>query len=161
MRRWQIAVLLVVGCSASAAAGFWEGYREGWITGAAVDVLPRGARSVTHLELLQAGRMRPVVLGLEFDVDNGLIWGYAITSHPLRGLWGPVWGFDVSPERYLARLADYRRDHPSSTRADMFSRAPENRPDAQETLRDFTKSEREVAERRDAMVRRYATPRGR
>ena len=159
MRNWQIALLLVVTCGASAAAGFWEGYREGWIFGSAVDNLPRSARSVKHLEMIHAGNLRPVVLALEFDVDNGLMWGYEVVNHPLRDLWGPVWGFEVYPgyEGYLTRLADYRKEHPSSTRADMFATAPQSRPDLQEALRDFSRSAREVAIRRDAMVERYAS----
>ena len=159
MRRWQIALLVVLACSVSAAAGFWLGFREGETVGAALDVVPRGARSVTHLEAIHAGNLRPVVLGLEFDVDNGLVWGYELASHPLRELWGPLWGFEAYPsyERYLTRLANYRRDHPSSTRADMFVVAPETRPDLQEGLRDFSRTARDVATRRDAMVQRYAT----
>jgi hypothetical protein len=161
VRRWQIALLLAVACTLSAAAGFWAGFREGWNVGAAADLLPRAARSVVHLEALHAGNTRPVLLGLEFDVDSGLIWGDQVMSHPLRELWSPVWGIDVYPayEKYLGQLADYRVDHPSSTRTEMFASAPENRPDLQDTLRDFNRSAREVAERRDAVVRRYATKR--
>ena len=158
MRRWQIAALVAVGCSLSAAAGFWAGFREAWVMGGAVDMLPRGARSVAHLEAIHAGNLRPVRLGLEFDVDNGLIWGYEVMNHPLRELWSPLWGFDdPGYERYLTRLANYRRNHPSSTRADMFAAAPETRPDLQEGLRDFSRNARDVATRRDAMVERYAT----
>jgi len=158
MKRWQIAVLLVVACSASAAAGYWAGFREAWTLGVAVDLLPRGARSVAHLEAMEAGKLRPVRLGLEFDVDNGLVWGYEVVNHPLRELWAPVWGLDIYPayERYLTRLADYRKDHPSATRSEMFQSAPESRPDLQDSLRDFSRNAREVAARRDAMVQRYA-----
>ena len=161
MKRWQIAVLLAVACSASAAAGFWAGFREAWTLGGAVETMPRGARSVAHLEAIQAGRMRPVLLGLEFDVDNGLLWGHEVMSHPLRELWSPLWGLDIYPdyERHLTRLANYRRDHPSSTRSDMFESAPESRPELRESLRDFARSAREVAARRDAIVERYATKR--
>ena len=159
MRRWQIALLVAATCAVSAAAGFWAGFREAWILGSAADVLPRGARSVAHLEAIAAGKLRPVLLGLEFDVDNGLLWGYEIMNHPLRELWTPLWGLDIYPayERYLTRLANYRRDHPSSTRADMFANAPESRPDLQESLRDFNRDASEAAARRDEMVRRYAT----
>ena len=162
MRRLQIAVLLVLACIASAAAGYWLGFREAWTLGVAADLLPRGARSVAQLEALQAGKIRPVSLGLEFDVDNGLSWGYVVVNHPLRELWAPLWGLDVLPgyERYLTRLADYRRDHPSSTRPDLFANAPESRPDLQESLRDFARLEREIAVRRDIMVQRYATKKG-
>jgi hypothetical protein len=161
VKRWQIAALLVVACSVSGAAGFWAGFREAWGLGSAVDLLPRGSRSVTHLQALHAGNLRPVLLGLEFDVDNGLIWGDAVMHDPLRDLWAPLWGLDVYPgyERYLTRLADYRRDHPSGTRTDMFATAPDSRPDLQETLRDFSREAREVAARRDAIVKRYATKR--
>jgi hypothetical protein len=163
VKRWQVAVLLAVACSVSAAAGFWLGFREAWLVGATADLLPRGARSVAHLEALQAGKLRPVTLGLEFDVDNGLIWGNELMGHPLRELWGPLWGFDVYPayEGYLTRLADYRKHHPSSTRAEMFENAPDNRPDLRDSVRDFSRSAREVAARRDAIVERYATKQNR
>jgi hypothetical protein len=159
MPRWRVAVLLLAGCTLSAAAGFWIGFREAWSLGAAVDLLPRGARSVAHLEYLQAGKMRPVVLGLEFDVDNGLVWGYDLVNHPLRELWGPVWGFDGYPsyERYLTRLANYRKDHPSSMRSDMFDAPPAVRTDLQDAYREFSRGAREVAAVRDRMVQRYAT----
>jgi len=159
MKRWQVALLLVVACTASAAAGFWAGFREAWSLGSAADLLARAARSVTHLEDLQAGKTRPVVLGLEFDVDAGLLWAFDLSEHPLRKLWKPLWDLDLDYEAYARRLADYRRDHPSSLRAEMFSNAPESRPDSQEAVRDFSRAAREVAARRDAMVRRYATPR--
>jgi hypothetical protein len=159
MTRWQVALLLVVACTAAAAAGFWAGFREAWTLGSAADQLERASRSVTHLEELQAGKTRPVALGLEFDVDAGLLWAYEILEHPLRKLWAPLWGMDVDYERYARRLADYRRDHPSSTRVEMFGSSREARPDSQEALPDFNRSAREVAARRDAMVQRYATPR--
>jgi hypothetical protein len=161
MRPWQVAVLLIVASAASAAGGFWLGFREAWTLSAAADLMPRAARSVKHLEAIHAGNLRPVVLGLEFDVDNALVWGYEVMNHPLRELWQPLWAIDVYPgyERYLGELADYRLGHPSSTRADMFASAPEGRPDLQDALRDFSRNAREVAARRDAMVRRYATHR--
>jgi hypothetical protein len=159
VKRWQVAVLLAVACSLSAAAGYWEGFREAWLLGSAADLVPRGARSVAHLEALAAGKIRPVTLGLEFDVDNGLLWGYEVMNHPLRELWEPLWGIDAYPayERYLTRLADYRQGHPSSTRSEMFEQAPESRPDLRDSVRDFTRSSRAVAERRDMIVQRYAT----
>ena len=158
MKRWQVALLLVLACSVAAAAGYWAGFREAWILSAGLETLPRGARSVAHLEAVQAGKMRPVLLGLEFDVDNGLLWGYEVMQHPLRELWAPVWGLDIYPgyERYLTRLADYRKAHPSATRSDMFDSAPESRPDLQEAVRDFARSARELAARRDLIVERYA-----
>jgi hypothetical protein len=127
MRPWQVAVLLIVASAASAAGGFWLGFREAWTLSAAADLMPRAARSVKHLEAIHAGNLRPVVLGLEFDVDNALVWGYEVMNHPLRELWQPLWAIDVYPgyERYLGELADYRLGHPSSTRADMFASAPD------------------------------------
>lgn len=159
MKRWQIAVLLAVACSTAAAAGYWVGFREAWTLGVAADLVPRGVRSVAHLEALEAGKLRPVRLGLEFDVDNGLIWGDEVMSHPLRGLWAPLWGLDVYPqyERHLTRLADYRKAHPSGTRSEMFESAPQSRPDLQDSAREFARNAREVAARRDLIVRRYAT----
>jgi hypothetical protein len=150
VKRWKIAVLLGVACSVSAAAGFWTGFREAWILGSAADLLPRAARSVTHLELIERN-----------NLDNGLLWAYELMNHPLRRLWSPLWGLEVYPdyERYLTRIADYRRDHPSSIGGDAFTNPP-SPPDTQETLRNFNREARDVAARRDAMVKRYATPGG-
>jgi len=161
MTRWQVAALLVLACVASAAAGFWAGFREAWTLGSAADQVERASRSVMHLEGLQAGKMRPVLLGLEFEVDAGLLWADEVLEHPLRRLWAPLWGIEVYPnyERYARRLADYRRDHPSSTRVEMFGNSRESRPASQAALPDFNRSAREVAARRDAIVQRYATPR--
>lgn len=148
MKRWQIALLLVLTCGVSAAAGFWAGFREGWTIGVAADLAPRAVRSIAHLQALETGNPRTVRLGLEFDVDNALVWGYEVTHHPLRELWASLLDLDFLPayERDLGRLAGYRSAHPSSLRAEMF-----------DTSGEFARGARDVAARRDRMVQRYAT----
>src|SRR5258706_9507224 len=96
MKRWQIAALLVVACSASAAAGYWAGFREAWTLGVAVDLLPRGARSVAHLEAMEAGKPRPGRAGLAVRPGKRLFSGDRMGDHPPRRSWAPRsgrWGF--------------------------------------------------------------------
>jgi hypothetical protein len=108
--------------------------------------LPRGVVAAQHLRALEAGKTDNIAISLEFDVDNGLVWGYEILEHPMRPLWGPLWGFDVGPqlEQYATRLADYRRDHPSLMRAGTKDEDPQGV---------------EINRRLSAMVERYATKR--
>jgi hypothetical protein len=152
VKTWQLAVGLAVACLVAAAAGYWTGFRAAWSLAVAVDLAPRGARSVAHLEAIEQGKLRPVRVALEFDVDNGLIWGYEVVNHPLRGVWAPLLGLELYEhyERDLVRLANYRRDHPSGMRAEMFQKGA--------TESEFGRTAREASARRDAMVQRFATP---
>ena len=112
-------MLVAVSCGLSAIAGYWFGFRDAWPLGVEADRLPRGVVAVQHLRALQAGKTDNIAVSLEFDVDNGLVWGYEILEHPMRPLWGPLWDLDVGPqlEQYARRIADYRKDHPSLMRS--------------------------------------------
>jgi hypothetical protein len=145
MKRWHIAAVVIAVCAASAAGGYWLGFRDAWTLGVAADRLPRGAAAVAHLRTIQAGSTENLKAALEFDVDSGLVWGYEVLGHPMRPLWSSLWGFDVGPEldRFAVRLADHRKDH----RSPLLALKPQDAESAEH--------ERRV----NAMLERYATNR--
>jgi hypothetical protein len=158
MKHWRL-VLAVVACVASAAVGYWFGFREALTFGVAADFLPRGVIATYHLKALRAGKPDNVLTGLEFDVDNGLIWGHELFRHPLRHLMGPLWGFEFYPEyeKYAVRLADYRKEHPSLTKPDMFDNVPPDKEQYRESYRELAQGTRENIAKINGMVERYAT----
>ena len=161
MKRWHIAVAFIAGCSLSALGGYWLGFRDAWPLGVAADFLPRGVVASQQLEMLRLGKTNTVTKILEADVDSALIFGHDVVSHPLRGLWKPLWGLDVYPnyEQYATRLADYRKTHPSQIRPDTFDRVPSDRPDLRETYKELAEGVRQDTAKRDKMIERYATKR--
>jgi hypothetical protein len=161
MKRWQIAVLFVIGCSLSASAGFWFGFREAWQLGIAADFLPRGVIAAQQLQALKAGKTHNLAVALEFDVDNGLIWGHEVFGHPLRSLWKPIWSLDVYPnyEQYAIRLANYRKEHPSLMKPDTFDKVPPDQEHQADFYRDLAQGARESTTKLNSMIERYATKR--
>src|SRR6266850_463402 len=145
MKRWRTASLVIAACVASGAAGYWLGFREALPLGVAADFMPRGTIATQQLAAIRAGKTQNLANALEFDVDNGLIWGYEVVNHPLRHLWKPVWGWDVYPdfEQYAVRLANYRKEHPSSMTGDMFDKPPPERPDLTEAYKDLAQGARQ------------------
>ena len=148
MKRTLVLLAAITGCAASVAAGYWLGFRDAWHLGMAADYLPRAAVAAHQLQHLRAGRMRPVLTGLEFEVDNGLSWGYEVFGHPLRDLWGPLWGLRVYPEyeRYAELLARYRKQYPSLLEAEAFDK-------------ELAQGARETKAKIDRMVERYGAGR--
>jgi hypothetical protein len=161
MKSWWIAFAFLAGCAVSAAAGFWYGFREAWYLGAAAGFLPRGVIATQQLKALEAGRTDFISVGLESDVDNGLIWGYELFHHPLRRGLNLLSGTDVYPEyeKYTVRLADYRREHPSRMKEDMFDTVPPGKEQYRDFYADLAQSARESVAKMNAMVERYATKR--
>jgi hypothetical protein len=161
MKRWHIATLLIAASTVSAAIGFWFGFREALPLGVAADFMPRGIIAAQQLTALRAGNTQNLATSLEFDVDNGLIWGYDVLNHPLRHLWKPLWGWDVYPEfeQYAVRLANYRTEHPSLMKPDAFENVPADRPDLTEAYKDLALGARESTAKLNLMIERYATKR--
>lgn len=159
MKPWQIGLALVLSCTASGAAGFWFGFREGLPFGLAADSLPRAVNAAGHLTELRAGKTANVMLMLEYDIDNGLIAGYDIVEHPLRGLLGPVWGFNIYPEynKYVIRLANYRKEYPSLLKSDASDIVPQGKEQDREFYSDVAKGNRENVGKINIMVERYAS----
>lgn len=135
MRRALIAATVASACLASAAAGFWLGFREAWYLSIAAESIPRGVVATHQLRYLRAGTPGPVIVALEFDVDKGLSWGEDVFNHPLRDLFGPLWGIGAYPgyERHATVLADHRRRTPSLLEPEAFDRNPGLVQDARDT----------------------------
>jgi hypothetical protein len=144
---------------ASGAVGYWFGFREALTFGIAADSLPRGSIATYYLRALRAGKHANFTIGLEYDVDMGLIWGHELFHHPLRHVMGPLWGFEFYPEyeKYAVRLADYRKEHPSLTKPDMFDDVPPDKEQYREFYRELAQGTRENIAKINAMVERYAT----
>jgi hypothetical protein len=98
MMRWKLAITIFLACSVSAAGGFWFGFREALPLGVMADRLPRGSIAIQQLTMLRSGETQNLATGLEFEINEGLVWGYDLFSSPLRPLFSPLWGFDVFPE---------------------------------------------------------------
>ena len=159
MKRWYIALAFVVSCVVSGAAGYWFGFREALPLGVAADFLPRGVIATGHLKALRAGKPETMITMLEYDVDNGLIWGHELFQHPLRRLMRPLWGFEFYPEyeQYAVRLANYRKEHPSLMKPDAFDNVPPEKEQYREFYRELAEGARENVAKIDSMVERYAT----
>src|SRR5688572_30784585 len=119
MARWKIALLILLACLGSAAAGFWFGFREALPLGLMAETLPRGVLATLHLKQLRSGHAETIVRGLEWEIDNGLVRGTQVLDHPLAPLFRPLWDYDVYPkyEKYAAQLADHRKLFPSPTKS--------------------------------------------
>jgi len=159
MKRLAVASALVLTACVSAAAGYWLGVRDGWKTGVAADFVPRGVIAAQQLGWLRAGTQEAVVIGLEHDVDQGLIWAHDVFQHPMRELWWPVWRIDVYPtyEEYATRLANYRKERPSSMSATLFDEVPADKPELRAFYKDLSVGAREAKAKLDHMITRYAT----
>ena len=155
MKHWKIAVGITLACLVSAAAGFWLGFREALPLGLMADNLPRGVIAMRQLEALRSGKTQNLATGLEFTVDDGLVWGYEVFNHPLRPLFGPIWSFNVYPEyeKYAVRLADYRKAHPSPMTRDFLL----NIPRESDRYREMAEGARLYETKLNAMVERYAS----
>ena len=159
MSRWKLATAIFLACLLSAAGGFWLGFREALPLGLMADNLPRGVIAVQQLAALRFGKTQNLATALEFNVDQGLVWGYDLFNHPLRPLFRPFWDFDVYPdyEKYAARLADYRRGHPSPMNRDFLQYLPKESEDDKATYAEFLEGARSYEFKLNAMVKRYAS----
>ncbi len=159
MTLWKLILLIAALCLGSAGAGFWFGFREALPLGVMAETLPRAVLATQHLRQLRSGHTETIVTALEYDVDSGLVWGYDLFDHPLRGLFMPLWGFDVYPkyEKYAVRLADYRRDHPSPTKSEEFKALRRQFEQDREKYGELTEGARLYEFKLNAMVERYAS----
>jgi hypothetical protein len=93
---------------------------------------------------------------LELDVDNGLIWSHHYLGSALHPYLARVWGLSGYPEnrQEMARLAGYRRAHPSPSVVDGGEGTRRTvQHDSGDAIAD------ELLERRriiDSMVQRFA-----
>jgi hypothetical protein len=159
MKRWPIIFVFVVSCLVSGIVGYWFDFREALPFGISADFLPRGVIATGHLKALHEGKPETLITMLEFDVDNGLIWGHDLFQHPLRRLVGPLWDFNFYPEfeKYAVRLANYRKKHPSLMKPDALDIIPPEQEQNRELYQDLAIGTRENIAKINTMVDRYAT----
>jgi hypothetical protein len=159
MTRWKLAIAILLACSLSAAGGFWFGFREALPLGVMADRLPRGSIAIQQLAALRAGKTQNLATGLEFDIDEGLVWGYDLFNSPLRPLFGPLWGFDVYPgyEKYAVRLANHRREHPSLHSREFLEYLPKESEEDKANYAALSEGARLYEFKLNAMVKRYAS----
>ena len=159
MTRWRIAIAILVMCLLSVAGGFWFGFREALSLGVMADSLPRGSIAIQQLAALRAGKTQNLATALEFNVDEGLIWGYDLFNHPLRPLFRPLWGFDVFPdyEKYAVRLANYRKEHPSPHTTEYLKYLPRETTKERANYAELAEGARVYEFKLNAMVKRYAS----
>lgn len=144
---------------AAGAGGFWYGIREGWQLGFMADAAPRGIVATGNLNALKAGKKETVVLLLESEVDNGLLFSYQFLQHPLINYLEPVWGLGAYPdnEKYIARLAKFRKRHPSPFKADAFDVVPPGKESDKEFYGELAAGSHEKDRIIKEMMNRYAS----
>ena len=159
MRRSNLTMAIFLACLLSAAGGFWVGFREALPLGVMADRLPRGSMAIQQIEALHAGKTQNLDTALEFDVDEGLVWGYDLFNSPLRPLFSPLWGFDVYPsyEQYAVRLANYRKEHPSPHTTEFLQYIPKESAEEKANYAELAEGARLYEFKLNAMVTRYAT----
>jgi hypothetical protein len=114
--------------------------------------------AIGHLKAIRSGKTESSITLLEYDVDTGLLWADEVLRHPLRDILEPLWGFNVSQyEEYAVRLANYRKQHPSLMKGDLFDQVPPDKEQYREFYRELAQGTREDIDKINATVKRYAT----
>jgi hypothetical protein len=116
MRAGPAITIGVVAIVAAALAGYWAGFREGWNMGIRADAAPRGSIAIAQLQFIDRGRIDDVKVGLESEIDMGLIHWHHLSNSFVAPFINVFSGTDVIPdyEQYVRRLAVYRQKHKSS-----------------------------------------------
>src|SRR5436309_2544106 len=161
MQRILRIACIVAALALSAGAGFWFGLREGWSLALMADSAHIGFVAVPRLVALQTGRGAELNRALELDVDNGLMWSHHFLGSPLHGYLEPVWGINGYPNdtQELARLASYRKTHPSPTKLNSFDDVRPQSAAQDSAGQSLAASLQERALVINEMVERYATKR--
>ena len=108
-------VAFVIAILVCASVAFGLGFREGARASLMVDALPRGSIAVGLLGKANQGVVtQNMVTTLEADVDTGLLQAHQLEQYRLAFLVEPLAGVPVTrAQQSVARMADYRKDHPS------------------------------------------------
>jgi len=120
VRRAVLTGTIVAAIIVSASGGFWLGLREGWELALMADSARIGSVAVPRLAAIRLGHVDALTTGLELDVDNGLLWSHHFLESSLHPYLTGFWGLNGYPEnrQEMARLAGYRRTHPSPSLVD-------------------------------------------
>ena len=115
MKHWR-GILVTLGVAVlSAGVGYWLGFRQAWDMGLMAEAAPRGVIALANIRSIDAAQTDQVKFTLEGEIDAGLLWWHEISTSPLLPVLDQLSGSDVYPasERYIRRLAEYRKTHPS------------------------------------------------
>jgi hypothetical protein len=160
MKRYLIfGTSLLLFASAAAVGGYWLGFRHGSDLALMADAAPRGSLAIDELRWLENGKTASVRFYLESDVDSGLIWWHELDQFPLRRALNALSGADVIPgdEKYVRRLATYRKAHPSpaadaSFNQRMLEEARATDPSFAKVLEEGSRKERQAIQE---MLQKY------
>lgn len=111
----SVAATLASTVIIAAALGYWAGFRSGVERGSSSHAVEARAVSVGVISLLDAGNADKARSLLEASVDDGLLGWDALTSTRSR-LSEQIFGSSLPPvddERFIRRLAGYRKGHKS------------------------------------------------
>ena len=118
MRRVGTPLILICVVAAGAVGGYWLGFRHAWEMGLMADAPVRGVIATQHLRMLEENNAADLRIAFEADVDSGLMWWAQLEDHPLYWIINTLSGHHVASdhERYVRRLAIYRKTHRSPLR---------------------------------------------
>src|SRR5688572_16443551 len=160
MRRFAIAVAVVVALGIAVFGAYGLGFRHAWNLSLKAEAPVRATLAIGHLRLLEQGRHSDLRTFYESDIDSGLMWWAQLEDDPRYRLLNVLSGHDVVPEyeRYVRRLAAYRKSNKSPLRdqalvESMLKSAREADP---AFARDLEEGGRELEQAIDRMVKKYA-----
>jgi hypothetical protein len=160
MKKLAVFLFLAFAIMASAAGGYWLGFRHAWDRGLMADAPVRGALAMHYLRALEMNRIDNLRVSFEANIDSGLMLWAMLEEYPLFGIINGLSGDEVSPEleKYVRRIATYRKSHESPLRnptviAKMLAQVRESDPDFAE---DLEVSGREGDAAMDRMIDKYA-----
>jgi hypothetical protein len=147
-------LLLLVGFIGGTAYGFWSGLSASLL----LESTPKGVLAAANLKALESGKTEPLKLYLESDVDQALSY-YSLQK---EAWWYPVFksgALLVNPdeyERYIRSVANYRKQHPSPTKEDVFDVVPPEKSEYKEQYKEMATGLREHMKRVNDAVKTYA-----
>lgn len=151
MKSWIAIGIVISACITSALGGFWFGFREGWNFSALSVSSAQGVIALRHIADLRAGKQDVVIQDLEMDINQGLYQTFKLERYSWRGLIPYIWDLGCIScnkycNKYVVKLADYRAEHPSPLKPDIFSNVREMESSARDMTQDIdTEVQRHVS----------------
>jgi len=118
MKKYTVSIALVVTAAVAAAGGYWAGFRHAWEMGLMAEAPVRGVLATHYLRALEKGRSDDLRTSFESNIDAGLMLWAQLEESPQFVAINALSGQDVDPgfEKYVRRLATYRKSHESPLR---------------------------------------------
>ena len=122
-----------------------------------VDAPERGVVATQQLNALRVGKTDFVITGLEFDIDQRILWhNDFLDSHWVWLLGSDTEAVISKNDEYMKRISEYRLRHPSLTEPTTFDAVPPDKEQYREEYRELAHGVRENRKIIDAIVTRYA-----